>query len=129
MAGTICGDILVYSANLEVSPPPPAAAAASQSVVQPKSGGVLKHMQTHRVCGGSVQCLAWSKDSRYQYIILYICMRREQPPFEIFFCCYVNVIMMYVGSLPWEEVMTTSKYSRVENQRVRPPNQYHHPPC
>ena len=81
MAGTICGDILVYSANLEVPPPPPAAAAASQSVVQPKSGGVLKHMQTHRVCGGSVQCLAWSKDSRYQYNI----MRREQPPFDIFF--------------------------------------------
>ena len=76
MAGTICGDILVYSANLEVPPPPPvAAAAASQSVVQPKSGCVLKHMQTHRVCGGSVQCLAWSKDSRYQdiyYIYIYI---------------------------------------------------------
>ena len=59
VAGTICGEILVYSASLE-------AAAASQSMMQPKSGSILKHMQTLQVSGGSIRCLAWSKDSRYE---------------------------------------------------------------
>ena len=62
VAGTICGEILVYSAAGLETP------AACQSVTQPKSGSVLRHMQSVQVCGGSVQCLAWSKDSRYDII-------------------------------------------------------------
>ena len=57
VAGTLCGEILVYSSDLSVP--------ASQSIMQPKSGSILKHMQTLLVCGSSIQCLAWSKDSRY----------------------------------------------------------------
>lgn len=58
VAGTICGEILVYSSDLSVP--------ASQSMMQSKSGRILKHMQTLLVCGSSVQCLAWSKDGRYE---------------------------------------------------------------
>ena len=58
VAGTICGGILVYSSDLSVP--------ASQNMIQPNSGNILKHMQTLLVCGSGIQCLAWSKDSRYE---------------------------------------------------------------
>ena len=62
IAGSICGSLLLYSANFE------AAAMDSQAApAQPSKYNVLKHMQTLNVCGGSVRCLTWSKDSRLGY--------------------------------------------------------------
>ena len=59
VAGTISGDVLFYTVKLE-------AAAADESVLPPSGkNAALKHMQTAaHVCGGSVRCLTWSKDSR-----------------------------------------------------------------
>lgn len=151
VAGTICGEILIYSADLEVL------TGQSMVVIQPSSRSVLKHMQTLLVCGGSVQCLAWSKDSRYEedilmvYVLGYCIARvhliREKLllDFEIQVLCDIPLPKVYAkklhksflplklpalyhidlycaGSLLWEAVMITSRFSRVENQR-QPPNQ------
>lgn len=56
--GTICGNIHLYSVDLETP------SATGQCTMKPSSQSVLKLLQTLPVCGGSVRCLTWSKDSR-----------------------------------------------------------------